>query len=107
MNLEFSWDDAKRQTNLEKHDVDFVAAARMLASQAYLTEPSRQSGDEEMRWRAIGPLPNPDPPDDWSGPLAVVVFTRRDRRFRIISARRASTNERRRYESQLVRAGPP
>ncbi|PSQ80053.1 MAG: hypothetical protein BRD41_06010 [Bacteroidetes bacterium QS_1_63_11] len=33
-------------------------------------------------------------PEHWSGPLIAVVYTRREKRYRIISARRARENER-------------
>jgi len=107
MSIQFEWDPDKREKNIEKHHVDFVAAARMLASGPHLTVPDKRPEQDEMRWQAIGPLPNEDRPEKWSGPLAVVVFTKRNGTYRLISARRASTDERTFYQSQGVRAGPP
>jgi uncharacterized DUF497 family protein len=105
--MDFEWDPRKRESNIDKHGVDFVAAARMLSSGPHLTVPDNRPGQNEMRWRAVGPLPDSAQPDRWSGALAVVVFTKREGTYRIISARRASTDERRHYNSQGIRAGPP
>ena len=105
--MEFEWDSQKRKSNLKKHGVDFVAAARMLRSGPHLTAPEARPDQDEMRWRAVGPLPDPDQQVRWSGPLAVVVFTKHDGTYRIISARRASPHERQHYNDQGIRAGPP
>ncbi len=105
--MDFEWDPEKRKSNIEKHGVDFVAAARMLSGSPHLTVPANRPDQNEMRWRAVGPLPDPGRPDRWSGPLAVIVFTKREGSYRIISARRASTDERRHYNSHGLRAGPP
>lgn len=107
MDLDFEWDESKRKSNIEKHGIGFYDAARMLANEAYFTQPDPRPDQGEMRWRAIGPLPKEVCPNHWSGNLVVVVFTKRDGRFRIISARRASTHERRTYRRQRLRAGPP
>lgn len=92
----FEWDEEKRTLNIKKHGVDFVDAARMLM-QHHVVGPSQQVGEEE-RWIAVGKLQPPEViPERWSGPLAVVVYTLRDGRYRIISARRARDYEREHY----------
>jgi hypothetical protein len=98
--MDFEWDNEKRETNIEKHGVDFVQAARILTRE-HLLLPARKVGGEN-RWKAVGSLqPAEARPENWSGALAVVVFTVRGDVIRIISARRASSYERRRYESEL------
>jgi len=54
--------------------------------------------ERETRKAIIGSFPEADVPGHWSGNLIIVVFTPRNDTIRIISARRASTDERRRYE---------
>lgn len=93
---EFEWDKEKRTLNIKKHGVDFVDAAQML-TRYHVVGPAKYSG-EEKRWIAVGKLHPPNViPDHWSGPIAVVVYTLRDGRYRIISARRARDYERDRY----------
>ncbi|CUW38684.1 conserved protein of unknown function [Magnetospirillum sp. XM-1] len=71
--LEFDWDDAKNASNLEKHGINFEDAIAI--------------------WE--GPvLVNPSPRD---GVEIAVVYTERGTAKRLISARRARTNERRAY----------
>ena len=90
MNMEFEWDEAKRQSNLEKHGVDFVDAAPILADSPLILEDNRRDYGEQ-RYLAFG---------ERNDMLFVVAFTLRNGAFRIISARRANSRERRFYESQ-------
>lgn len=97
--MDFEWDESKRETNIDKHGVDFVDAARVL-TRPHLTY--RSPRKEEARWVAVGTLQPPDVrPEDWSGPLVAVVYTKREDRYRIISARRATTHERKQYEDRF------
>jgi hypothetical protein len=85
---------------VEKHGVDFVQAARILTRE-HLLRPARTVGGED-RWKAVGPLQSAEAcPENGSGALAIVVFTIRGDVIRIISAGRASSDERQRYESEL------
>lgn len=92
MNMEFEWDEAKRQSNLAKHGVDFTDAAQVLANARLTLEDTRRDYGEQ-RYLAFGEM---------NGLLFVVAFTLRDGAFRIISARRANSRERRFYESQTA-----
>lgn len=85
MELEFEWDDAKAEANLEKHGIDFEDAIGIFEG-PILEVRSDQKGEE--RWKAIGML---------EGLEITVVYTLREGRRRIISARRAQKNERRAY----------
>jgi len=97
--MQFEWDEEKRAANIEKHDVDFVRAARVL-TRPHLTYASGE-GDEQ-RWVTVGPLhPLAARPEDWSRPLVAVVYTRRRDRYRIISVRRARTHERQAYDRRF------
>lgn len=98
--MEFEWHDEKRETNIAKHGVDFADAIQIFRG-PHLVEDRTRPEDEETRKGAIGPLPSEAVPDHWSGNLIVVVYTRREGNIRVISARRADTDERRRYESHV------
>ncbi len=93
--MEFEWDEIKNQKNYAKHGISFELACKVFEDPlaAFILE--RVENGEE-RWQAIGQAGNL--------PLLVVVHTYRDYRgrekIRIISARQASTHERKRYESE-------
>jgi len=86
--VEFEWDPDKAAGNLEKHGIDFADAALVLYDDLAVTVPD-DDADEE-RFVTLGV--------DAIGRLLVVVYTWRDERIRIISARQATGRERRRYE---------
>lgn len=88
----WSWDESKARANLEKHGVAFEMALRVFEDPFQLTMPD-PCLDEE-RWRTIG-QPFPDRPL-----LLFVVHTEEDGGDgRIISARKATSHERRAYET--------
>jgi uncharacterized DUF497 family protein len=87
--VSFEWDPAKAAANLEKHGVDFADAVSVLSDDLALTVQDPDSESEE-RFVSLG--------TDAYERLLVVVYTWRDERIRIISARRATGRERRRYE---------
>ena len=89
--MEFEWDPDKNEQNIGKHGIDFVRAKEVFGG-LYMQRRSDRRG--ERGWIAVGPL------DDR---LITMVFTRRSGRIRIISARRASSYERKEY--RRTRAG--
>jgi len=89
--VEFEWDERKAAANLKKHGVDFADAALVLYDDLALT--TRDPGDygeERLATVGLDPL----------GRILVVVYTWREQRARIISARPATPAERKRYESK-------
>ena len=95
----WTWDDAKADENVKKHDVDFEMATRVFRDQLSLMYEDPFRG--ERRWRTIGMV---------NGLVLIVVHTLpeenkepRHRIGRIISARKAERHERRAYEEGLVR----
>jgi uncharacterized DUF497 family protein len=89
--MQFVWDEAKRQSNIRKHDIDFTQAMQVLYDAPWMEVDDRREYGE-TRCLAIGL---------YQGVVLVVVFTRRDDIFRIISARRANSRERRKYAEAL------
>ena len=100
MTVRFEWDEAKNRSNQRKHDgVSFEEAARVFADPLHVSTQDRIEGGEE-RWQTVGSvrlhLILVVAHTTWeegaeAGPVEVI---------RIISARRASRQERRRYENQ-------
>jgi len=89
--VELEWDPDKAASNLKKHGIDFADAALVLHDDLALTISDVE--EEEQRCVTLGM--------DALGRLLVVVYTWRDERVRIISARRATGRERRRYEGTI------
>ncbi|WP_297970616.1 BrnT family toxin [uncultured Amaricoccus sp.] len=83
----FEFDPAKSAANLEKHGIDFEEVQAVWADTRRLEIPARTLG--EVRWALIGRIGL----RHWT-----VIFTRRDDRLRLISARRARKEEVALYE---------
>ena len=87
--MDFEWDPAKASTNEEKHGISFLDAVAVFDDPDHLEEDSTRPEHGEERRRAIGMM---------GSTVVTVVYTDRQERRRIISARRASRNEQRRYD---------
>ena len=87
--MDFEWDVNKNQANLSKHGVSFEEARNVFDGSPLVYFDANQSLDED-RYVAIG----------FAGMrlLTVVFVTRGAETTRIISARKASTSEEKRYE---------
>ncbi|MGB5771872.1 MAG: BrnT family toxin [Crocosphaera sp.] len=85
--MEIEWDNNKAASNLIKHNIDFEDAKNIFLDPNCLErEDKRNYG--ETRIQVIGIV---------NQVVLFVVYTKRDNRYRIISARRANKNERRQY----------
>lgn len=98
--IRFEWDEAKNLSNQRKHDgVSFEEARQVFQDPLHVSAPDRIEGGEQ-RWQTVGAV------------QAVVILvvahtvTEQDADrgsveiIRIISARRATPRERRRYENE-------
>ncbi len=85
----YEWDPVKAAANLRKHKVDFADAALSLEDPNALTVADPDASGEQ-RFVCLSADPE--------GRLLVTVYAPRGKNFRIISSRRASRGERRRYE---------
>jgi uncharacterized DUF497 family protein len=89
--LEFEWDEAKARINLEKHRVSFLTAAAIFSNERLERIDDREEYGE-LRWIALGRV------DD---EVYRVVFTwRGENLIRLISAQKASKDEREIYYRQ-------
>lgn len=86
----FEWDENKAEKNERKHGVSFEEAESVFYDPRSLTIPDPEHSDTELRFIDIG-ASNYDR-------ILVVVYTEREDRIRLISARPASRKERKLYE---------
>ena len=98
--IRFTWDENKNIFNQRKHDgIAFGVAARVFRDPLRLTRQDRIEG-YEMRWQTIGSVygvavllvAHTITEEDADGTLIETI--------RIISARRATRSERKRYEEE-------
>lgn len=87
----YQWDPAKAAENVRKHKVHFADAALSLEDPNALVVADPDASDEE---RFVCLAADPE------GRVLVTAFAYRGESIRIISARRASRAERRRYEDR-------
>jgi hypothetical protein len=89
----FEWDDEKAEANLWKHKVSFAEGATVFDDPYVVIEPDRLHSHGEVRAFATG--------FSRMSRVLLVVYTERYERVRLISARKATPEERRKYESQF------
>jgi len=90
MALLFTWDENKARLNIHKHQISFEEAATVFADTLSLTIQDPLHSFKEERFVIIG--------HSYKNKLLVVVHTEHSNNIRIISARRATSNERKTYE---------
>jgi len=94
MSTEFEWDENKNKSNIEKHELDFNYIIQLFAGYRIFEEDKRKNYGE-IRYNTTGEV---------EGRVYTVAYTIRDKNIRIISARKAHDNERRKYhEAKLKR----
>ena len=82
----FEWDKQKHAINLKKHHIDFIDAIKVFDDDNRIELENEKNG--EVRYETIGIIEE----------VAIfVVYTYRNKKRRIISARRASKAERKTY----------
>jgi uncharacterized DUF497 family protein len=89
--MKFDWDPTKAQENLLSHGVSFEEATTVFADPLAGTIPDPDHSEGEARFLTIGFTAN--------GRLIVVSHTEEGDTIRIISAREATSHERKQYES--------
>jgi len=88
--MEFEWNPEKATLNLDKHGVSFQEAATVFYDSLSVTFPDPDHSIGESRYIIIG--------ISRFGQLLVVAHTDQGEKVRIISARKATRQERRFYE---------
>jgi uncharacterized protein len=89
--MKFEWDEAKRQSNLKKHGLDFARSEEVFLGPIYRYVDDRNDYGEK-RFTVVGLL---------GGNLVAIVITERAETIRIISMRPANRQENRQYEKEI------
>ncbi len=91
--IRYEWDHSKNRANIRKHGIDFADIPPVF-DRPMLIEPDEREQYGEDRWIGLGMFPN--------GIEVVVVFAESTKEStRIISARRATQKERKRYHEEI------
>lgn len=93
--LKFEWDEAKNQSNIEKHGISFEEAKTVFEDEDALIISDESHSDEEDRFILIG--------FSYKANILVVCHCYRENEsvIRLISARKATLREKEKYKEQL------
>jgi uncharacterized DUF497 family protein len=91
IDADFEWDDAKALRNYVRHGVTFEIARRAFRDPSMVEILDDREDYGEERYLLIGMA---------DGQLLSVIYTERNQRFRLISARRANRDEQDHYFTQ-------
>ena len=87
------WDDNKAEINYKKHGIRFRVAARVFLDDNRIEFLDEAHSDDEERWKVIGRVRD----------VLAVIYTERNEKLRIISARFATNEEEDEYYGQYPR----
>ena len=90
--MQFEWDEAKRESNLLKHSIDFIEVEKVFEGET-VTILDAQFDYGEERFITLGLL---------DGRVVVIVHTETDDLIRLISARKATSNEEISYVKEIA-----
>jgi len=97
--MKFEWDTEKEKLNIQKHRITFEQASYVFADPYALSKYDHEHSVEEDRWLLLGRSLNEV--------ILVVAHTFKNQDglelVRIISARKATLNERREYERRCLK----
>jgi uncharacterized DUF497 family protein len=88
--IDFEWNPHKAESNLKKHNVSFEEASTVFGDTLSTTFPDSDHSIHEERYLIIG--------FSSQNRILVISHTYRGEKIRIISARQATTRERKFYE---------
>lgn len=95
--MEYEWDEAKRRSNIEKHQVDILEAL-LIFENWVLTEPDKRLDYGEARFKSTGMV---------DGNCYVLIHAERHGRVRLISAWQGGRRDKTRYQESYARRNPP
>ena len=92
--MKFEWDETKNRSNINKHGISFQDAVYVFSDPFALSSHDEEHSEEEDRWVLLGKNLNES--------LLLVVHTIRSAEvIRLISARKATKNERTSYTKRV------
>lgn len=90
--MRYEWDEAKRQSNIQKHGIDFVGIEKAFAGTT-LTVLDDRFDYGEPRFITLALL---------SGRVVVIAHTETQEAIRVISVRKATKNEEASYFKEIA-----
>ena len=90
--MRYEWDEGKRQSNIQKHGIDFLGIEKVFAGQT-ITILDDRIDYGEPRFVTVGLLQDR---------VVVIAHTETDEVIRIISIRKATKNEEIRYFKEIA-----
>ncbi|MBQ6976113.1 MAG: BrnT family toxin [Selenomonadaceae bacterium] len=87
----FIWDSEKAEINFKKHKIKFENAALVFLDEYRIENYDDFNSDDEDRFKVVGEVEK----------ILVVIYTEREDKTRIISARQATKFEREEYYEQF------
>lgn len=91
--MEFEWNTEKAEANLKKHNVSFDEAKTVFNDPLFVIFADPDHSIEEKRFIIMG--------ESIQNRLLVVSYTERPPKTRLISARKATRAERKKYEEDI------
>jgi uncharacterized protein len=88
----FDWDEGNKQKNWEKHQVDYTECEQVFFNKPLVINEDTKHSSHEKRYYVLGRSD--------TGRTLFLVFTIRNYKIRVISARDQSKKERKIYEQQ-------
>ncbi len=92
-NLEFDWDKGNLEKSRLKHGVSQKESEEVFLDYLALISDDPTHSQIEARWLLLGKT---------NHKLLAIVFTPRNKKIRVISARQMGHKERRKYENQTI-----
>lgn len=93
MGLIFEWDEAKARANLRKHKVSFEEGKTVFNDPFLMSFPDHEHSASEEPYVNVG--------TSSKGRVLVVIHTEREGGVRLMSCRKATSNERMAYETGI------
>ena len=88
----FNWDEGNKEKNWERHRVDYRECEEVFFNQPLLISEDTKHSSQEQRYHVLGRSD--------TGRFLFIVFTIRNNKIRVISARDQSKKEKKIYEQQ-------
>jgi uncharacterized DUF497 family protein len=88
----FDWDQGNLLKNWEQHGVTHLETEQVFFNEPLIIQDDRKHSAKERRWYGLGRTD--------TNRLLMIVFTLREHRIRVISARDMSRKERKTYEKE-------
>lgn len=93
---EFEWDPKKKETNIQRHGIDFEDATILFEPKSeYVEHQDTRNDYGEIRWIRLSEL---------NHSVVCVVYTVRKHKIRIISMRKANHHERKIYYRKIYKS---